>query len=63
MDNETLVTDKEYEGQYVALASFLDNTVLAWGDDPEEVSKQAHASGAEDPVIVYIPESGVTCIY
>jgi hypothetical protein len=63
MQEQVLVTDKKYEGKYVALASFMDNTVLAWGDDPEEILKPAHAAGARDPVIVYIPQSGITCIY
>jgi len=63
MDEQPLVTDKKYEGNWVALVSFLDNTVIAYGKDPERVLEEARAAGHDEPVFVYIPESGIVCIY
>ena len=61
--NQLLVTDSKYEGKYVALGALLNGDVLAAGDDPEDVLAQARAKGAKDPVIVFIPETGVTGMY
>jgi hypothetical protein len=58
-----LVTDKKYAGNYVVLASFLDNTVVAYGKDLGRVLEEARAKGYDEPVFAYIPESGVVCIY
>jgi hypothetical protein len=58
-----LVADRKYEGKYVALKSFTDNTVLCFGDDPVDVMKRARTGRTEEPVIVFIPEHNTSHIY
>lgn len=60
---EILVVDRKYEGKYVALKSFTDNTVLAFGDDPVEVMKHAGKGESAEPVIVFIPEHNMSYVY
>ena len=59
----TLVADGQYEGQYVALKSFQDNTVVAYGIEPVEVLAVAEAKGFSDPVVMFIPKSNMTHVY
>ncbi len=63
MSDNILVKDKKYEGQYVALWSLTNKEVVASGDDPSEVIRQARAKGSVAPVIVFIPEADMTLIY
>jgi hypothetical protein len=63
MDARVLVNEEKYEGQYVALKSFTDSTVLAFGDDPLKVMDVAKEAGVTEPVVVYIPKHDVTYIY
>jgi len=63
MDPRALVNDEKYEGHYVALKSFTDNTVVAFGDKPKKVINEAIKAGVAEPVIVYIPEHDVACLY
>lgn len=63
MDPVTLIADGEYEGQYVALKSFQDNTVVAFGLEPIDVLKSAEIKGFSDPVIMFIPQSNMTHVY
>ena len=60
-----LAVGEEFEGKYVALRSFVDNTVIASGDEPKEVMETARGqcTKGEDPVIVFVPKHGMTCIY
>jgi len=58
-----LVTTNEYNGRYVAMISFDDNTIVGVGDDPEKALKDAEAKGFKNPVLLYIPEEDVIHIY
>lgn len=60
---EILVTDRKYEGKYVALRSFSDHTVLAFGDDPVSVMTRARKGRTDEPVIVFIPEHDMSYVY
>ncbi len=60
---KVLVTTDEYNGRYVAIKSFDDNTVVGVGDDPEEALKDAEAKGFKNPVLLYIPEKDIVHIY
>ncbi len=63
-DNEqVLVKEDGYEGKYVALRSLLDRTVVACGDNPEIVMKQARRKGCSEPVIFYVPEHNISLVY
>jgi hypothetical protein len=51
-----IVGDRKYEGQYVALRSFNDRTVLASGTDRADVRQQARLAGCPSPLIQFIPK-------
>jgi len=59
----TLVADGQYEGQYVALKSFQDSTVVASGLEPADVLSVAESKGFFDPVVMFIPQSNMTHVY
>jgi len=63
MECRVLVSDKKYNGKYVALQSFNDKTVVAWGKDPAKVVASAIKKGVAAPVIVFIPEEDHVCVY
>ena len=58
-----IVKEKKYSGQYVAVKSFEDDTVISSGDHVQEVYKKAAKKGYEDPVIVYVPKKDIIQIY
>lgn len=59
-----LIKDRKYEGKFVALRSPADTTVIAFGDDPSEVSGFAIIEGGvKEPVIFFVPEGDVTYVY
>ncbi len=58
-----LIKEKKYNGCYVALKDFDDNTVIADGKDPEEVYAIALKKGYPEPVIIYVPVAGTVQIY
>lgn len=60
---KVLVTSNEFNGRYVAMKTFEDNTIVGVGDNPEEALKDAEGKGFKDPVILYIPEEDVVHIY
>ena len=60
---KALVTTDEYNGRYVAMKSFDDNTIVGVGDDPEKALKEAEKKGFENPVLLYIPEKDIVHIY
>ena len=67
MDPRVLVTEQKYEGKYVALRSFTDNTIVAYGKRPHKVINKAVQKGVAEPVIVFvpkpIPKHDIACIY
>jgi hypothetical protein len=63
MEAPVLVKDEKYEGQYVALKSFSDNTVVASGRTPLSVMKKARAAGVRNPVVILVPHRDVVQIY
>ncbi|MEM3036099.1 MAG: DUF5678 domain-containing protein [Thermoplasmata archaeon] len=58
-----LVTTNDYNGLYVAMKSFDDNTIVGVGDIPEKALEDAEMKGFKNPVILYIPEEDVVHIY
>lgn len=63
MSTQVLVTDRRYEGKYVAMASFASRKVIASGDNPASVVERAQKKGVTSPVLVFIPKKNVTHIY
>ena len=60
---KVLVTTDEFNGRYVAMKSFNDNTIVGVGDDPEEALRDAEAKGFKNPILLYIPEKDIVHIY
>ncbi|MGR3311400.1 MAG: DUF5678 domain-containing protein [Candidatus Brocadiales bacterium] len=60
---QALIKEKKYNGCYVALKDFDDNTVIADGKDPKEVYEIALKKGCSEPVIIYVPTAGTVQIY
>jgi len=50
-----LVNTDKYNGQYVAMKSFDDSTIVGVGDDPETALKEALSKGYNDPVFCIYP--------
>jgi hypothetical protein len=60
---KVLVNTDEFNGRYVAMRSFEDNTIVGVGDDPDSALKEAEAKGIRNPVLLYIPEQDIVHIY
>lgn len=60
---QTLINTSKYNGLYVAVKDFDDNTVIASGKEPQEVYKKAIKNGFNDPVILYVPLKDTIQIY
>lgn len=63
MMEKFLVNNQKYEGRFVAFPSFSDRTIIASGTTAEETLLKAAKKGERDPVIIYIPEKDITCIF
>jgi hypothetical protein len=64
MESENVfVSTDEYNGQYVAMKSFDDHTVVGSGDDPEKAMQEAKKKGFTDPVLIFISERDMVHIY
>ena len=61
--NQVLVSEEGYEGKYVALRSMSDRTVVASGDDPGTVMKEARERGADHAVVFFVPSHDITLVY
>jgi len=59
----TLIKERKYNGRYVAMKNFGDNTIIADGKNPHEVYEKAVQRGCSVPVVVYIPIKGMVQIY
>ena len=60
---KVLVNTDKFNGRYVAMRSFEDNTIVGVGDDPDSALKEAEAKGSRNPVLLYIPEQDIVNIY
>jgi hypothetical protein len=63
MMEKILVNTDEFNGRYVAMKSFDDNTIVGVGDDPEKALKDAEKKGFKNPVLLYVPEKDIVHIY
>ena len=62
MTNNVLIEKGNYDGEYVAIRSLDDNTVIAHGKDPAEVLKESAKKGYPGPVLFFVPEKDATYI-
>lgn len=58
-----LVKSDQYNGQYVALVSPDDNTIVGYGDFPEEALNKAREKGIRNPFLLYVPKKDLVHIY
>ncbi len=58
-----LVKGKKYSGQYVALKSFEDDTVISSGGRIQEVYEKAAKKGYKNPVIAHVPKKDMVQIF
>jgi hypothetical protein len=60
---KTLVNSHKYDGQYVAMVSRDNNTVVGAGKTPDEALNEAKENGYQNPLLLYVPEKGLVHIY
>lgn len=60
---QVLITDRKYNGRYVAIKDFKDSTVISDGKDAQEAYEKAIQSGFSDPVILFVPLKDMVQIY
>ncbi|UCD27377.1 MAG: hypothetical protein JSV03_09620 [Planctomycetota bacterium] len=58
-----LVNTDKYDGQYVAMVSAEDNTIVGAGKTPEEALNEARKKGVENPFLLYVPDKNLVHIY
>lgn len=58
-----LVTDRKYQGKYVAFSPSEGKKIIASGRNPGVVIQKARKQGVEVPAIVFVPKKGVAYIY
>ena len=54
---------EDYAGEYVTVADGNSKKVLCHGKNAVKVYRETQEMGYEDPVIIYVPEPGITYIY
>lgn len=60
---QVLITDRKYNGRYVAIKDFKDSAVICDGQDPQSVYEEAINKGFKDPVILFVPLKDMVQIY
>lgn len=64
MNENALINNSEkYGGQYVTTESFQSKDVITHGTDPVKVYTEAKERGIPDPVIFFVLEENITCIF
>ncbi len=58
-----LVNSNKYDGQYVAMVSAEDNTIVGSGNTPEEAINEARKKGIQNPFLLYVPDKNLVHIY
>lgn len=64
MEKENILLEtNEYVGKYVALKSFKDTMVVAYGTIPKLVIEEASSKGHLNAVLVFVPDNKVSHVY
>jgi hypothetical protein len=61
--DKIMVNSDKYNGQYVAIKSAEDNSIIGSGNTPEDALNQAKGNGFETPFLIYVPEENLVHIY
>ncbi|MFH0948252.1 MAG: DUF5678 domain-containing protein [Elusimicrobiota bacterium] len=59
---QVLIKEKKYNGQYVAVKNFNKPVVIANGQNPEKVYKDAIKKGIQDPILIFVPSKNMVQI-
>ncbi len=62
-NKQVLVTDKKYEGKYVAFDSSKGKKIIASGRNPGKLIEKARRLGVSIPAIVFVPKGNAAYIY
>ena len=62
-ERPVLIKDQKYQGKYVAFEGFNKRKIIASGDNPSKVIREAKRKGAESPVLFFVEEEGTTYLY
>jgi hypothetical protein len=60
---KVLVNSDKYNGQYVAMKSIDDNTIVGSGETPSKALEEARKKGIQNPFLLYVPDKDVINIY
>jgi hypothetical protein len=60
---KALVTDKKYEGKYVAFDSSKGRKIVAADRNPGKLIEKARKMGIDVPAIVFVPKGNTAYIY
>lgn len=60
---KVLVNSDKYNGQYVAIISADDNTIVGSGNTPDEALSEAQKKGIQNTFILYVPDKDLVHIY
>ena len=58
-----LVKSDKYNGQYVAMISLEDSTIVGFGNTPEKALNEAKKKGIQNPFLLYVPDKDLVHIY
>lgn len=62
-NNRVLVTDKRYEGKYVAFDTSKGKKIIASGRNPGKLIEKVRRMGVSTPSIVFVPKHDAAYIY
>ena len=62
MEKVLVKTDK-YCGQYVAMKSVDNNTIVGAGNTPDKALSEARGNGIQNPFLLYVPDKNLVQIY
>ena len=60
---QILVTDKRYQGKYVAFDAQKGKKIVAFGEDVGQVIFKAREQGVDTPAIVFVPKEDTAYVY
>jgi len=61
--SKVFVPKNKKDGEYIAMKSFSDKTIVAHGKDVGKIIDEAKKLGVPDPVIMFVPPKDTVCIY
>ena len=60
---KVLVSDKKFEGKYVAFDASKGKNIIASGRDPGKLIDKVREMGVSVPAIVFVPKENMAYIY